>query len=469
MAGRGAARGPALTAVAVPRAGRPEGEGGGGDGVVAIESLAAGGDGLGHLGDGMAVFVPRTAPGDRVRLERVRRRRRHAHALVGALVAGSPDRIEPRCPHFVNDACGGCQWQHLPVEAQRRAKRRIVGDALRRLGHLPVEDPALVPSPRDFGYRATITPTVRWATRGEGPVAGFHRHDSGEVFPLEHCDIAREEVNALWAAIRPALGSLPRGDDVRLKLRVAPDGALHLLVSGGDGAWADARPLLEAAARAGLAPASWRQGPGERGAPRLLAGGEGAPAGPGGRDRSAVAFEQVNPEVATALREAVVASVPATARRVLDLYAGTGEVGLALAPAEGDASREVACVEVNAAAARRALEEARRLGVRLAVHAERVEAAIGRLLPADVVIVNPPRTGLGPGVAAALAARMPPRLVYVSCDPATLARDLARLGATADALSVRCFDMFPQTSHVETLAVLARSPDGAHHGEGGGS
>ncbi len=410
--------------------------------VVRIESVGSGGDGVGKLPDGMTVFVPRAAPGDLVAVAAAQRRRRHARATEWRLVESGGDRVEPRCAHFARDGCGGCQWQHLSLEAQHRAKSRMVGDALRRIGGLSVEVPPLVASPRSFGYRATVTLTVRWLPGG--PVAGFHRFDDpGRVFPLERCEIAREEVGALWAAVRPALAVVPRGDDVRLKLRVAPDGGLHVVVSGGQGAWTQAQPLAEATA-ARRAATIWWEPPG--GGLRRMAGPEA--------DRGAVAFAQVNPEVADGLRAAVLAAVPpAAAGRALDLYAGAGEIALALA-ARG---WEVASVEINAWAVARCTERARAEGLQVRALGARVEDAIGDLLPARVVVANPPRAGLDERVAAALAASPPERLVYVSCDPATLARDLKRLGADPARLSVGCWDMFPQTSHVETLAVLTRA------------
>ncbi|MGD0992742.1 MAG: methyltransferase domain-containing protein [Gemmatimonadales bacterium] len=400
---------------------------------------------MGHLADGMTVFVPRTAPGDRVVLAHLRRRRRHARAEAAELLERSKDRVEPACRHFEREGCGGCQWQHLSLEAQHRSKRRMVGDALRRLGGLAVEDPELVASPKPFGYRATITLTVRW--RGSDPVVGFHRatgegEGAGEVFPLERCEIAREEVAGLWAAVRPALGSLPRGEDVRLKLRVAHDGTLHLIVNGGDRAWTTPQPLADAARQAGCPATVWWQPPG--GAVRRMAG----PAA----DKASVAFEQVNAEVAGALRAAVLDAVPPEAHEVLDLYAGTGEVALALARR----GCEVTSVEAEDAAVRLAEERARVEGLSVRAVAARVEDRLAGLLPADAVVVNPPRTGLAPEVTAALAGQPPAALVYVSCDPATLARDLKRLGASPERLILRCFDMFPQTSHVETLAILRR-------------
>lgn len=419
-----------------------EARSGTGDDVVLIESVAAGGDGVGRLADGMTVFVPRTAPGDRVCLADVRRRRRHARAAVLRVVEPGPGRVQPRCAHFVRERCGGCQWQHLSAEAQAAAKRRMVGDALRRIGGLAVDDPAVAASPRAFGYRATITLTVRWTAAG--PVAGFHSREAADpVFALDRCEIARDEINALWLALRPALGALPRGRDVRLKLRVAPDGALHVVVGGGLGAWSTPDPLADAAAGAGLAAAVWWE-PAE-GAVRRLAGPAADPA--------AVAFAQVNPEVAAALRTAVLEAVPPRAGRALDLYAGAGETGLALA----SRGWEAVSVEADERAAARAAEQARRSGSALRVVVERVEQCLGRLLPADLVIANPPRAGLDATVTELLAERPPERLIYVSCDPATLARDLKRLGAEPARLDVRCFDMFPQTSHVETLAVLVRS------------
>ena len=407
--------------------------------VVAIESLAAGGAGVAHLADGMTVFVPRTAPGDTVRLRDLRRHRRHAEARVAEVVTPGPARARPPCAHFVGDGCGGCQWQHLTAAAQREAKRRIVGDALRRVGKLDVADPELVPSPRELGYRGTLTLTVRW--RGDHPVVGFHDGaDPDRVFMLESCAIARAELGALWSAVRPALTALPTGRDVRLKLRLAPDGSRHVMVDGGDGAWTGAARLAHAA---GPGVTVWWQP--RDGAVRRMAGAEA--------DVSAVAFEQVNAEVAAALRQAVVAAAGRAGGKLLDLYAGSGETALPLAQRGFD----VTMVESDTGAVRRAEERARVGGVAVTCLAGRVEDHIARLLPAEVIVVNPPRAGLGEAVTRAIAAQRPRHLVYVSCDPATLARDCRRLGiAAADIGTLRAFDMFPQTSHVETL--LATGP-----------
>ncbi|MFI5206665.1 MAG: class I SAM-dependent RNA methyltransferase [Gemmatimonadales bacterium] len=400
----------------------------------------------------MTVFVPRTAPGDRVRLRNVRRHRRHAEAQIASVVEPGPARVSPPCNHFVSDGCGGCQWQHLSAVAQHDAKRRIVGDALRRVGKLDIADPELVSSPRALHYRTTITLTVRW--RGAHPLVGFHDGaDPDRVFMLEGCSIAREELGALWIAMRPALTALPKGDDVRLKLRVLPDGSRHVMVDGGDGAWTGAARLSQAA---GSDVTIWWQPTG--GASRRMAGADADP--------SSVAFEQVNAEVAALLREAVIEAAAggrADGRtsgptpRLLDLYAGSGDTAVPLARRGFD----VAMVEQDPRSVRRAEDCAKVAGVSVRCIAGQVENHIEKLLPADVVIVNPPRAGLSPEVADRLSARPPVRFVYVSCDPATLARDLTRLRITAaDVLSLRAYDMFPQTSHVEMLLV-ARAGSGA--------
>ncbi len=415
------------------------------DEVVAIESLASGGAGVAHLPDGMTVFVPRTAPGDRVRLKGVRTHRRHAEAQIAEVVEPGPSRVSPPCHHFVGDGCGGCQWQHLSTVAQQDAKRRIVGDALRRVGKLDIPDPELVPSPRALHYRTTITLTVRW--RGAHPVVGFHDSaDPDRVFMLEECSIAREELGVVWTAIRPALSALPKGDDVRLKLRVLPDGSRHVMVDGGDGAWTGAARLSQAA---GAGVTIWWQPKG--GASRRMAGAEADP--------SAVAFEQVNAEVAAMLREAVIeAASGGPPKRVLDLYAGSGDTAVPLAQRGFD----VAMVEMDTRSVRRAEARAKTAGVSLRCIAGRVEDQLAKLLPADVVIVNPPRAGLSAGVTDRLTALPPYRLIYVSCDPATLARDLKRLGiGAADVRSLRAYDMFPQTGHVEMLLVAGDGGGGA--------
>ena len=148
---------------------------------VRILRLAAGGDGVGRLADGKTVFVPRTAPGDLVELTGVREHKRFARARLGQLVEPSPHRVEPRCPHYIRDECGGCQFQHVDSDIQRESRRAVVGEAIRRLGKREVIDPPLEPAIQEYDYRTKITLHV---APGGRPI-GLHRYDRAEqIFDL---------------------------------------------------------------------------------------------------------------------------------------------------------------------------------------------------------------------------------------------------------------------------------------------
>jgi 23S rRNA (uracil1939-C5)-methyltransferase len=414
-------------------------------GSVRILRLAAGGDGVGRLPDGRTVFVPRTAPGDLVELQDLRLSRSFARARAGTLTEVSSDRVEARCPHYLGDACGGCQLQHLTIEAQRTAKRSFVGDALRRLAKLDLPDPEIEPAPEAWGYRTKITLTVRDAGRR----IGFHRQGRpDEIFPLRHCDIAAPALMKLWNAIRASRDLLPP-DATHLVLRVDRSGGLHLLVQvKGQTAWSRARELHDALGREAQHAVLWWQP--EGGAARAVAGAPTA--------YPATAFEQVNPEMGDRVRQWAVRQLgDISGCRAWDLYAGVGETTALLA---GRGAR-IESVE----SARLAVEEAERRGdapgaVR---HVGRAEDLVPRLPLPDVVVTNPPRTGMDARVVEAIRVAAPRRIAYVSCDPATLARDLSRMLSRVPAslplrvAAVRAFDLFPQTAHVETVVILERT------------
>ena len=141
--------------------------------LVTITGIAVGGDGVGRLSDGRVVFVPRTAPGDRIRLREgsLQRHRNFARADIGEIVEAGPGRVAPPCPHYVRDHCGGCQLQHLAYDAQLEAKRAIVGETLRRLGKLQIEDPEIVEGLDEWRYRSTISMAAKG---GEGAAKTIH-------------------------------------------------------------------------------------------------------------------------------------------------------------------------------------------------------------------------------------------------------------------------------------------------------
>src|SRR3989442_7200544 len=178
--------------------------------VVAITAIAAGGEGVGRLADGRAVFVARTAPGERIRLrEGVKLHKTFARGELGEIVAPGATRVTAPCPHYVQDRCGGCQLQHLTYEAQLAAKRAIVGDALRRIAKLDVEDPEIVEAVEEWRYRAKISLAVKGG-RGRATAVGLHPYDRpASVFQLIDCHITDFRLMALWRELKQHLDLLP--------------------------------------------------------------------------------------------------------------------------------------------------------------------------------------------------------------------------------------------------------------------
>ena len=398
-----------------------------------ILRLAAGGDGVGRLPDGKTAFVPRTAPDDLVELTDLREHKRFARGRLHRVLEASPHRIEPRCPHYVNDECGGCQLQHLEYPTQLSARQSFVGDALRRLGKRDVSDPAIVPAAKVYDYRTKLTLHVD----AGGRRIGLHRYDRpGQIFDLVWCHITVPELMTMWKAVRTLRRLLPSNLE-QVVLRLDRSGGRHLVLRVGEGeVWSGGQGLGRELQREGVTATVWWQP--EGGAARAVAGaGEGYPA---------TVFEQVNPDMGDRVRDFAVQQLGEVAgERVWDLYAGIGETTDQLV-GRGAA---VESVEVD----RRAVAEAEARGPQARRHAGRVEDLLGKLGPATLVIVNPPRTGMDVRVTAQLERMQPRRLVYISCDPATLARDLQRL-PSFDLKLVQAFDLFPQTTHVETVAVL---------------
>jgi 23S rRNA (uracil1939-C5)-methyltransferase len=415
-----------------------------------IESIAAGGEGVGRMEDGRVVFVHRTAPGDLAEVELVQQQKRWARGRLLRVLEPSPERREAPCPHYTE--CGGCTLEHLTYPAQLRAKARIVADALARIGGIEVPAPAVVPSPREHRYRNRVTFALRRVGAGQA-VAGFHAiGDPGRIIEIDgRCLLPEEPIARVWDRLHAAWGPdarrLPSGEQLRLTLRASAAGEVTLLVEGG---YSPGRPQELIDSVEGLV-AVWHR-PGDAAA-ELVAGAPGLPEqwGEDTVEVSGAAFLQVNRAAAELLEAHVLTVVgEAAGLEVVDAYCGVGLHARRLARR----GARVVGVELDpdaVAAARRAAPE----GARFEQGA--VEQLLGDELPADLVILNPPRAGVAPEVTELLAAAPPPRVVYVSCDPATLARDLRRLAGAFRLEDIRCFDLFPQTAHVETVAVLVRS------------
>jgi len=400
---------------------------------VQVQSIAAGGDGVGRT-DGLVVFVPRTAPGDVITAQ-ISGKGHFARGTLRAIVTPSPVRVDPPCQHYTRDRCGGCQMQHISYDAQLAAKQLIIRDSLQRIGKRPVDPPSIERSPKEWRYRTKLTLAMRRG--GAGWIAGLHAYDDpSRVFALADCPITEREVVAVWREVMNAHPYFPDDRELRGSVRLTSGGPTFVMIGGRS--WA-ARDQF-AAAVPSLAALWWQ--PDDHGERRLLYDRRS--------DRSpSASFAQVNAPVADMLASYVVGRVkshrPAS---VVDAYSGAGHTAIALA----DAGIRVTAIELDAEAS---AWSASRLRPPSRAVEGRVEDALPELLPADLVILNPPRAGVDARVTETLEAHSStPRVIYVSCNPATLARDLSRLPSYRIE-SLRAFDMFPQTAHVETVCELA--------------
>jgi 23S rRNA (uracil1939-C5)-methyltransferase len=403
---------------------------------VEVRSIAAGGDGVARA-NGLVVFVPRSAPGDRARV-RVTTSGRFARGQLDTLLEPSPLRIEPPCPHYTADRCGGCQIQHMHYEAQLSAKRQIVADALERIGKRQVAVPEIIPSASEWRYRQKLTLAIR--RRGARWIAGLHPYDDPvAVFDLRDCPITDKRVVDSWREIMGAADFFPEARALRGFVRTVERGMSFVLEGGSK--WPEAGEFFE---HVPSLTALWWE-PEKR--PRQLVAERADPAEPVGR--ASASFSQVNESVADELRAYVLSLVTRHApRTVVDAYAGVGDTAAAIARS----GALVTAIELDRDASRwsaRVLPEGSRAICGL------VEELLPTALPSDLVVLNPPRGGVEEPVTTALTAvaRPPRAVIYVSCNPATLARDVARL-PTYRIQSLRCFDMFPQTAHVETVCEL---------------
>jgi 23S rRNA (uracil1939-C5)-methyltransferase len=400
---------------------------------VTIESIAAGGDGVGRVG-GRVVFVPRSAPGD-VAIVSIPEGGRFARVEYRELRVASSLRVQPPCAHYVTDRCGGCQLQHIGYEAQLEAKSRIVRDAMQRIGRREVDPPVVRPSALPWRYRRKLTLALR--RRGTEWVAGLHPyHDPGRVFALDDCPITSEPVLDTWRDVLRATRYLPQVQELRGAVRLDDDELASLTIEGGR-EWPSSERLFADVRR--LAALWWIPDGGER---RRLHTRQAATT-PG------ASFAQVNPAVAGPLQERVVAlAMSYRPRTLVDAYAGVGDTAAALAKRDV----RVTAIELDPDAA---AWSAARLPTGSRAIAGRVERVLESVLPTDVVILNPPRAGVDRRVTEILerANPAPSAILYVSCDPATLARDVSRLPRYR-IVSVESFDMFPQTAHVETICEL---------------
>lgn len=406
---------------------------------LALTDLAHGGDAVGRH-DGRAVFVPLGIPGERVRVAVVERRRRYARARLLEVLHPSPDRVEPPCPYY--GRCGGCQLQHVAYPRQLALKAHVVRAQLERIGHQA--DPPLLPMlgmDDPWRYRNNAQFRVDRQRR-----VGYLALGSSDVVPVDECLQIEDAVRAAWKGLDGDL----RGTE-RLVVRAGVRTGDGLLVIEGR---APEPPRVRPRA---VDSCLYRHRDRE---PRVLQGSPHLHEAVRGRTFrvSADAFFQVNTRQAERLVDLVDDYLQVReGETVVDAYCGVGL--FALSVTEGAA--RVVGIEAHPAAVRDARANA--------AGREDVTILRGRVedvapeLPerVDAVIVDPPRAGCDEAALEALASRGPSRVVYVSCDPATLARDVARLGGLGYRLTrVRPVDVFPQTYHIECVALLTAADGG---------
>jgi 23S rRNA (uracil1939-C5)-methyltransferase len=387
---------------------------------------------------GKVVFVPYVLPGEEVLVELTEEKASYSRGRAIEVIAPSPDRVEARCPHF--GTCGGCQWQHIAYERQLTLREEVLRSQLSRIAHLadpPVKSTVAAENP--WYYRNRVQLHLDQAGR-----PGFLESERHVVVPIQECHIMHPLLWDLFSSLEIDFPDLER---VSLRAGASTGEQMVILEIAGDlvpGVQVDV-------------PISCVLLPPD-GTPITYVGASHVTETVSGRSLriSATSFFQVNtPQV-----EQLLATVSRVAdlqgdEVLLDLYCGVGTFGLCLS----DRAATVIGIDTSDSA----IEDARH-NSQGTTNVGFLQGTVEEILPsleeqADVAVVDPPRQGLTKSALAALVAQAPPKVIYVSCDPATLARDIDRMIQLGyELLEVQPLDMFPQTYHVEAVALLRLRP-----------
>jgi len=429
-----------------------------------LDGLAHGGSAVGRTEDGRVVFVKAGCPGDVVDVEVTADHGRYLEASITRVVTPSPERRTPPCPYF--GRCGGCQWQHISYSAQAEAKRVQVADSLSRIGKIDdVEVGETVSGPSPYGYRNRLE--LRVAKRPDGsPLIGMTVAGSDEIVPIDTClllpERARKAPRAITGALRYLGGRSLLAID-RVAIRVASRTRdLEVDLWGPPGAFprhAVAKTLGDAVKTTCVTRVLVKGDAKERADLKVeVLSGRGfwhERLGAYDYKVSAPSFFQVNTVLAETLVAMVLERLEADGSdRVLDLYAGSGTFTLPLAEIAG----EVVAIEGAGSAVRDLRANLESAGLWADVMPGDAARALAEAGHFDLAVVDPPRAGMTAPVLQALVATGARRICYVSCDAATLARDARALTDAGYRLtSATPIDLFPQTWHVETVAVFERA------------
>lgn len=430
-----------------------------------IEKLIYGGEGLAHE-NGEAVFVPFVLPGEEVEVEIVERKKKFVRGRLARVVTASPDRINAQCPHF--GVCGGCDYQHISYESQLRYKEQILRETLRRIGKIEWTGPIALHASPPWRYRNRAQWQVR-PVAGEGArfsagyssAIGYFRAGSSTLCPVEVCPILSPKLFAMFEVLRSALreGKLPETLREVEAFVDADDRGILLNIS-----CTSLPRATESIARM----FSERIENVKSVLIRDVRGERMSLHGPGFLQYKVaqssfrvghMSFFQVNRFLVDEMAR-IVAAAAGSGDIALDLYAGVGLFAMSLARSFS----HIDAVEANPASARDLETNAGLSGKTIAARNNSTEGFLAEwkrkrgVAPPDVVVADPPRAGIEPDALEKLIDIAPQRIVYVSCDPSTLARDLAKFCAKEYALEeIYLLDMFPQTYHIEAIARLDRS------------
>ena len=416
---------------------------------VRIEKLVYGGEGLGHA-EGKTIFVPFVLPGEVVAIRAVEQKKKFIRGQMVHLVTPAAGRIPAACPHFT--ACGGCHYQHIPYESQLEAKAVILRETLARLGRIAWTGPIHAHASPPFEYRNR----AQWKVRplGGRPSMGYFRAASSALCAVEVCPVLSPRLQTTLATLRGLFADGTLSGGVR-EIEAFVDGAdqrILLNVSLADSATsaaaahvlATALPHMESLLLHDAARDTFTlEGPGfltYRVADAAYRVGH-------------LSFFQSNRHLIAEMLATITAG--RGGRLALDLFAG---VGLFSLPLSRQFDRVIA-VESNPAAARNLSENLAGIPAAQAENTDVLPFLHRQKERPDFVLLDPPRAGVAPPALRRVAALAPAQVGYLSCDPATLARDLADLTAAGYSISaIHLFDVFPQTFHIETFVLLEHNP-----------
>ncbi|MCL2226671.1 MAG: class I SAM-dependent RNA methyltransferase [Oscillospiraceae bacterium] len=378
---------------------------------VTITGYGSGGEGVARLCDGKVVFVRSAARGDVLEVKLTKEKPRSAYGEVCRILTASPHRIEPDCPYY--PGCGGCDFRHITYVEELDAKLRRINDALGRIGGLAAHVDGILSTGRPDGYRNKAV------LHSDGESLGFYGAGSHMVIPIKRCALLKDDLNEVLERMASASGRGISGGNLGANLGIA-----HELRSGKG-------EVMLRSGRNGISP------PLEEELDGLVFGISG--------------FFQVNTEAASLLyRKAREYAEMSPSETLLDLYCGVGSLTIFVGR---DAGRALG-VEINPDAIEAARKNARRNGFS---HIDFIAADAAQwsdeAVKPDCIIVDPPRSGLSRDALRKILGLSPKRIVYVSCDPATLARDIRMLDGYS-LIKACAVDMFPRTANVECCCLL---------------